>query len=366
MIKKIIIALCVALVIFAVGYNAYQSKKFTATGKAKVYAFFPLTGADGLYGKAMQVAIDSYMKTKNFDFEIVYIDSQADPAYAVSAFHQKTLNEKNPLVLAAFSTVASAMASVVEQKNGFLFAVSALGTVSKSKAYQLVTRNAFDVVNVLVPYIKKNFKNIAIVYVEGAYGFSEVQILENGLKGSGVDIVEKVPLMMPQRDVRLEVLKAIKHNTDAIVVLGAPTIAYINVFKELKAQEYKGQIISNSAITSPHILQAIGPLATEGIIASAMQTATDVKQSNKVENLKQQIAQKGMKFYFIMIEAIEAIDLIQYTFENELPFTQETYQKIGVWHGDFADVVFKDGGQCSVPSYVLIQLQDGKIIPVEE
>ena len=51
MIKKILVGLFVALCLFAVGYNAYQSEKQATTGKHKVYAMLPLSGLYTKFGK---------------------------------------------------------------------------------------------------------------------------------------------------------------------------------------------------------------------------------------------------------------------------------------------------------------------------
>ena len=68
--KKIIIALCVALAVFAVGYNAYQSEKQDINGKKKVHVILPLTGVYSRIGNEKQDILNIYIK-KHPEFHMV-------------------------------------------------------------------------------------------------------------------------------------------------------------------------------------------------------------------------------------------------------------------------------------------------------
>ena len=50
--------------------------------------------------------------------------------------------------------------------------------------------------------------------------------------------------------------------------------------------------------------------------------------------------------------------------ENNLPFTQETYEKIKNWTGVSGSIKFLPNGDTAYP-YVLVEHQDGKFVPVE-
>ena len=72
--------------------------------KQNVYAIFPLSGNFAAGGKILTRTIDTYMKVHpQSNISIRYIDSQSDPAKAISAVRQGVLYEKSPITI--FSTL---------------------------------------------------------------------------------------------------------------------------------------------------------------------------------------------------------------------------------------------------------------------
>ena len=358
MIKKILVGLFVALCLFAVGYNAYQSEKQATTGKHKVYAMLPLSGLYTQFGKDIKSVIEWYMANKNPPFEIVYVDSQGEPAKALTAFQQKAIYAKKPIVLSAFAPVGSVLVPSVKEKKGFLFSISTVGISSDLNNFQIVSRSSKDITDLLAPYIQKNFKSIAIFYSDDEYGLREMKAMEKSFSGK----IHKEVFIPRNPDVRIEVLKALDTKPEAVVVLGSPTTAYVNIFKELKNHQYQGAVLSNSNFTNPNVLPLIGN-AAENVISAAMFIETEGPHSAQVKALKTSF---GKKLYYIMAEAFEALEIINYTLSHNLPFSQETYQKLGTWKGISGDIQFLENGKSSIKSYVLIHINDGKIIPFEE
>ena len=364
--KKVIIALCVALVVFAVGYNAYQSEKRATTGKRKVYAVLPLSGQFAEYGKDVQKVIDLKMRESNHLFEIIYVDSEAAPAKAISAFTQASINDPHPIVISAFAFISSVLAPIVEKRNGFMFAISTVAVTSDTHNYVKIFRSIDDVLNAITPYITTNFKKVSIVYTLDDYGLSEYKALKNKVTGTNTQIAQAIPLDLKTRDVRIEVLKLLADHPEAIIVLGMTTQGYINIFKELKAQEYKGVIIADSGLTNPPVLRAIGKDALEGVILSAMVAETEAIQTPDMEKLKQELAQQNLGIYYILVEAIDTLNIIQYTLEKNLPFTQKTYEDIGLWKGTAGNIFFLNNGEVASDAYIAATIKNGRIVPITE
>ncbi|MBP5534291.1 MAG: ABC transporter substrate-binding protein [Alphaproteobacteria bacterium] len=359
--KKVLIGLFIALCLLVVGYNAYQSERQATTGKTKVYAVLPLSGVYAQYGKDVKSIIEWYIQNKKPNFEIVYMDSEGEPAKGVTAFQQRAIYAKEPIVFSVFSPISAVMTPVVKEKGGFLFSISTVGIASDLGNYQIISRSSSDIIDILLPYIQKNFKNIAIIHSDDEYGHQETKLMKSQFSGK---IYEET--FNPRNpDVRIEVLKLIDVNPEAIVVLGSTTPAYINIFKELKSHEYKGQILSDSGFTNPHIFNVIGD-ATEGVISTAMLAETTLPQSEQIQQLQEAFQKDNKKLYYIMLEAFETLEIINYTLNNNLSFTQETYQNMGRWKGVSGDILFLKDGKCSIKSYVLIKVKDGQIVPLEE
>ena len=359
--KKVLIALFVIICVFAVGYNAYQSEKQATTGKTKVYAVLPLSGVMAQYGKDAKVVVDWYIENKKPDFEVVYIDSESEPAKGLTAFQQKAIYAEKPIVFSLFAPVSSVLLPVIKEKNGFLFSVAAVSLLTDLDNFQIVSHSLPDMVDTLGPYIQKNFKNIAIFYSDDVYGIEVVRLMEKAFTGK----IKKESYQQKNPDVRIEVLKLLEENPEAILITGTPTPAYINIFKELKTHGYKGAILADTGFTNPHVFKQIGDF-TEGVIASAMSVETPIPQSEEVEKLKAEFKKTDKIFYFIMTETLESFEVINYTLKNNLPFSQKTYQNIGTWKGISGDISFLPKGDCSFKSYVLIQVKNGQIVPLEE
>ena len=120
--KKVIGWVVAALVVIGVvGTNMYNQQQ-NSTGKKNVYALLPLSGPLAQYGKDLQQEIKFLVQDKKYTFNTVFLDSAGEGQKAILAFQQATLNEENPIVITTFSTVGSAIAPAVAERNGFMFA----------------------------------------------------------------------------------------------------------------------------------------------------------------------------------------------------------------------------------------------------
>ena len=70
--------------------------------------------------------------------------------------------------------------------------------------------------------------------------------------------------------------------------------------------------------------------------------------------------------YFIVLEAVDTLDLIKYFLDNKLPFSQDTFAKIREWDGVGGKMIFTGSGDAQAFSYVMAKIKEGKIIPVEK
>ena len=352
------------VVIGVVGTNMYRQLQSNSI-KRNVYAVLPLSGQFASYGKDVQKTMDMYLSEKEMPFQIKYIDSEANPTKAVTALQQATLNDPEPIVISAFAFISSALAPIVEQKNGFLFAISTVTISNDSHSYQRMSRGAEDIMQVIAPYLKDNYKRVSIVYTQDDYGLKEFNFLRDQFAKTGVEILSDIPLMMNQTDVRNEVVKLKSVPSDAVIVLGMTTQGYINMIRELKLQEYQGQVIADSGLTNPPVMKGVGELA-EGVILSAMTAEVDMPQPEKVQKLKEKIAKNNIPMYFIVLEAVDTLDLIKYVLDNKLPFSQDTFAKIREWDGVGGKMIFTGNGDAQAFSYVMAKIKEGKIIPVEK
>ena len=344
------------IVVLGICFITYFNMKDQNSGKKNVYAVLPLSGPMGQTGKEAQQVMDYYYKKGDYPFNLIYIDNETNPTKAITALQQKTINDDNPIVISALAGITEAIAPYVHQKNGFLFAITA-----PNKNLPNFLRLHSDVDGMLKPIVSylKRYHKVALAYVEDDFGRLERNYVVQHLKESNIQVNE-ISISLQTLDVRTEVVKLKSFNPDAIIIMGNPTQGYINLIHELTAQEFKGQIFLDSVIANHRVKKQL----PNGIMGSCLLLELENPQNEKQKQFIDDVNSLGFNVYFILIEAVDTMNLIKYTIENNLPFTQETYEKMKNWEGISGNIEFLPNGETAY-QYVLIRHQDGKFIPVE-
>ena len=362
--KKIVIVLCAALVIFAVYTNMQKQKAMQNTGKKNVYAVLPLTGAFAEFGKNIQKDIDVFMKDNNYSFTVKYIDSEGKPDKAITALQQATLMDDHPIVLSVFSTVAVALAPFIQQKGGFLFGISTI-THTNTKNFLQMGPDASVYVSPVVDYLKKrNYKNVALFFIQDEYGLKQRKFLMEQLKNTSAQVRTEIAMSLSNPDVRIEVYKVMSAHPDAILVEGLPSPGYLNIIRELKAQGYQGTIIADASLRQPWILKVLGENADD-VLFPVMQEEMAITYSEKISNFRQYLTSNDLATAYLTFETYDALSLIQYTLDHNLPFAQDTYENIKGWTGIVDSLKFK-GETAYGHIYVLAMAKNGMIVPIAE
>ena len=361
--KKVIgWAVAALVVIGVVGTNMYN-QQHSNNSKRNVYAVLPLTGGLSYVGQEAQKAIQAHMSEKETSFNVVFIDSQSQTSTALTSLLSKTINEKNPLVMSILTSATSAILSGVP-KESFVFGNYITAIDEKYKNYQLLTGELNEVMSPIKEYLRRSsIKKLAVVYIEDDFGLLEAKYLQKNIR-SDQEITQLMPLAPKVLDTRIEALKLMKDKPDAICILGLATISYTNIIKSLREQGYTGQIIADYAFANPHVARNLKEDA-EGVITVTAITDTTAKLDAKNQKVKESLAKVGLRAYTLPIQIWDTLDLIQYSFDNNLPFTQETYTKMGKWDGISGEVVFPGNGHSLYP-FVLAQYKNGQFIPVTE
>ena len=343
---------------FIVYTNMQGQKALQESGKRNVYAVLPLSGVLTEIGKSMKDIMTEWQKVHpDALFNIQYIDSQSRPDAALSALNQATMYDEHPVVLTALSTIGNVLSPIIKQKNGFGFGVFTLPLKENLGNYQRVSNSIEDYMPSLIRHLK-TLSTLAVIYIEDDYGVLASTELIKRYTANGGKITNKIALDLKQKDVRIEVEKVLQNNPEGVVVIGMTTLAYINTFRELGIRGYKGEILSDYALALPYIQKAIGPYM-ENTFLSVLELKKD--RENEVTIA---VNNANTTFHHMPAEVWDTLDLIQYTLEHNLPFTQETYTKMGKWKGVAGDVIFPGNGDSLYP-FILVQYKNGKFVPVE-
>ena len=349
--------------------NIYQQQK-NGTGKKKVYAALPLTGVLGIAGQDYKKAMDAaFLKLDNPQIELVYVDTEFKGDKSVSAVQQATFNDANPFILSMGSLISNVLIPYMSnQHKGFVIAGETidLPVLKDYKNYQRFSVLSNDSTDLVIDYVKKRYKGkVATMYSNDPYGTSMATYFMDAMAKNNIPAI-KVPFENNSRDIRNEVLKVVVKNPDleAIFVAGSATPAYINVIRQLKQQDFKGQILTSLSFAQKFVFENLGDYAND-VIFMTMEPHLDEPRFPKAREFRDFCLKNDMYPSFSSVEGYDIVILLNQMVANHTPFTQEEFLKLKKFDSVAGDVTFKGMGNATY-SFILAQVKDGKIVPVEE
>ncbi len=351
------------VVIGVVGTNMYNQQQ-NSTGKRNVYAVLPLTGGLASIGEEYKKVIDNEVKGTEYPFNIVYVDSESNPMKGLTALQAATISEENPIVFSFMSSVGSAIAPHIDQKKGFMFAVSSQSINADVNTYQQVATSLADQLDPLIDYILSHHKSLDLVYIMDEYGLAQKKYVVETLNKKGFKNIRELPLAMNVTDPRNEVVKLLSKKPDVIFIMGNPTLGYINIFKNLKEQNFNGVVLADACLSNPSVHNNIGSNAN-GVISVAMKIETESALSQKEKSFKEKIESLGIKINAKPVQTVDTLNLIKYTLENNLLFERKTYEDLNNWVSCSGDTVSFKNGLSTYPTILSIY-RDGKYYPITE
>ncbi|MBP5343700.1 MAG: ABC transporter substrate-binding protein [Alphaproteobacteria bacterium] len=357
----------IAVIFGIVGYNAYQSEKQATTGRQKIYAVLPLSGNVAFLGKKIKGVIDYATQKHTYPFEIVYVDSESNPMKSLTALQTATIAQEKPIVLSFMSSVGSAIVPYIKQQKGFLFTVTTKSITADVDSFLHMDCDISDIMNPLVERILKKYNTLDIVYIEDDYGLSEKNYLVSELNKHGFNDIRVLGIPLNIQDPKNEVTKLLSKNPEVIVILGNPTLGYINLFKQIHLQDFKGDLMT-AEMNDPDLNKMVQPYM-EGMVAVVSPLGMQMNLSDTDKQMKERIDEsKTGLAYLVAMQVLDALSLIEYTITNSLPFTRETYNNLTNWMNVLGNNVAFKGERPQHCPYPLIlgRYQNGTFIPVEK
>lgn len=352
------------IAILAVGFAIYsniQNKQAIQTAEKKnVYAVLPMSGPFTEYVKVVKETIKLWQEDHpNAPFQITYLDSESNPGKTVSMIHQMASDEENPLFITSMSLINSAILPVVEKLDGFNFAITmtSIKPEFKNPHFQKVSHSGEDELTPILKY-SQQYKRIALFYTNEEFGLYSEKFITKNLKNTSSELISIIPIELSSLNNRIEVLKALSKEPDAVLILGLPTMGVLNIIRELHVQGYTGVIVVSSSFVHDYIVKSMEK-DMENIVAPFI----DLKQLD--ENFRKRLSEKGININFSTAELYDVLNIINYTLESNLPFNQNTYTKMGKWSGVAGDVIFPGNGDSLYP-FIMVQYKDGQFVPIEK
>ena len=361
--SKIFIGVLIAIVLVGI---IFFSRIGNSGGQKNVYAVLPLTGASSELGKTIKQAMDLYfgMNPKS-SVNIVYVDSGSSPEKAATALSQKIVNEDNPLVVTALSSVSAAVIPIVNQKSGFTFAIltSKVEKNDVNKSYLRFDVAVADIVTPNVKYMKaEKIDSASILFTNDEYGLTTANEYKKQLHGMNASIVKMAPFSLTDLNVREVVSRILSDNPKAIVVCGNATPSYINVFKELQAQRYSGIIFADLGFTNPFVYKSVGDICRHVVVSCTRAVLT-----NKIGEGKQYMLEcmrSGIPCNQTTVAPYDVLSMIEGLLKRGESLSDKLFLNMEHYQGVSDTIKFIGDGECSYDCLSARVIDDYSIVPI--
>jgi branched-chain amino acid transport system substrate-binding protein len=282
--KRIAIFVLVAVllaVLAAVGIIQYREDAPRASTSVpekrepvKVGVVVPLTGPGAPLGELIKRGIqlgdeDVRGAERQPRLQFLFQDSKTSPKDGLAAYRHLRDVEKVDVAIVAFSTVCNAVAPAAESDR-----VLMIGTTTSmpglTTGRQFVIRsfpNADMLAGTMADYAAKNFKRLAILYVEDEYGRTTFTTFKERLLNKGSAVVFSEGFPATQSEFRSLVDKMLEASPDAIYIPGYGP-SYIALLKAIRERNAGIAILGDSPLSNPSVYRAAGQ-AVEGAIIPA-------------------------------------------------------------------------------------------------
>lgn len=234
----------------------------------------PLTGSAAVWGVNAKMGID--LALSEFEMEGVSIklfveDSKSETKFAVSAFEKLINTDGLHVVIGDIASSSVLAMAPLAEKNKVVLLSPGASNPNISDAGDYVFRNWQS--DALEGKIDAEFalnnlkmKNIAVLYVNNAYGTGLKKSFVSRLNELGVKILIEESFEQGATDVRTQLQKVKKANPDLLYIPGYPNEMAI-ALKQIKEIGLKTQILSTQAFDDPKIIEIVG-FAANGVIFS--------------------------------------------------------------------------------------------------
>jgi len=253
----------------------------------RIGAILPLTGPSSTLGELHKFGIDLAVEEINKKggingrkIEVLFEDSKNDSKTGIAAFN-KLLNENVPAIISTFSNVSVPLASYMGTKETqdlpvLLATATSAPNITKLspkvfRAFIISTDESKAIAEFL---IKKNFKKVAIYYIEDDYGKGAQEVFKNIYenKAQNRNIVFSEAYRIGQTDHRAAITKLKSTRPEIIFVVGYDRDFALAV-RQIKENNIRAEIITTAPLSIPQNLEIVGN--SEGIYLTASAYLTE-------------------------------------------------------------------------------------------
>lgn len=268
--RKIWLIVLAVIIIAAIFVGIYLTQKPSQKEQViKIGAILPLTGPAASFGQyvkeGIDLAIEEINTKSNIKFLILYADSKNDPKEAVSEYNKMVLIEKPSVVIAALSSVASALAPLASSTNTVQIYVDvAKPGVADGKYSFRIYPEANGTAGVIAEFVTDSLKvtKAAVIHINDDYGMASLDVFKRKFEASGGKVVFVESYQLLQKDFRdiLTKLKSVEPAPDVIYLNGYGP-SFVKAVKQIKELGLNALLVADVALGLPENLKGAGEAA---------------------------------------------------------------------------------------------------------
>jgi branched-chain amino acid transport system substrate-binding protein len=271
--KKIRIAVLIAIAVVAVSlfYLAFSGFAVKDDSRFKVGVLLPLSGTAAYYGEVSKNGIEiarEELKAEypDLDIEVVYEDSFYTPKGGVDGYNKLKNADNINAVITAASQVSLAVLPISNEDKVFQMAIFSSAdkyTTKDDLSFRVSSRNEIEAAKVAEFIEDKNYKKIAIIYLNNDFGAGFKDSLKAELSDS-VKVVFEEGVLLTDSDFRTVLSKIKKEKPDSIFMVGT-AVQYSLILKQAKEMNIDSQFLAMRS-AEDHVLLKNAGAEAEGLI----------------------------------------------------------------------------------------------------
>jgi len=322
--------------------------------KIRIGVFIPLSGSAAYYGEVSQKGVEiakEEIKEKypDFDFEVVYGDSEYLPAKGVAEYRNLNSINKLDAVITGASHISLAIKPLAEE-DGILQIATFSAADSFSSPNDLSFRvnplSEIDAINIAKFIKQKEYKRLAIINLQNDFGVSYKNTLKKqlGIQDTGTEVVFEDSFNLGDNDYRSLLLKAKESNPDVVFMAGLAS-HYGLLMKQSKELDFNPNFLAMWSAEDPAIITT-GGSSTEGLVY--IYPFDSSSERNQAKNFVSAFESKyGIKPEAYAAQGYEAMRLTSLAFiecERDYDCIQNYLINLKNYDSVFGDLSFDENG----------------------
>jgi branched-chain amino acid transport system substrate-binding protein len=234
---------------------------------SKVGVVLPLSGSSSTYGEAIRKGLELAYEELQADpdagipLEVSIVDTKSDAEKAKSLLHEQYQHGALIVIGGATSEEAKAMIPVAENDDRYLLSPSASSpelTGASTRFYRIFPSDS-AAATMMAQFASQglNATKVVVITEQQSYARGIHGVFQPAFEGYGGEVIEVIEVPPGRADLKGLMDGVFTFEPDAVYLAGSE-VGIGSMIKELRWLEYKGNILTTSALALPSFIERLG------------------------------------------------------------------------------------------------------------